>query len=422
MTIWRIGFVIVVLFGTLASAYAQEDCAALVAEALAAASDACAELEEDQACYGYAEVQAAFIEGLDDLAFEEGAEPVPLAALQALSGAPADVDGGVWGVAVLQATLDEAPTTFLLMGEVALQSALEPDAEPDIEPVEGAINSTARVNLRAGPTTGDEVVTTAEPGETLQIIGLNEAGDWYQIQLEDGATAWIADFLVTVEGDVGLAALPVVGSGPAVSGPGLAQAFVLTAGDAMPACAEAVNALVIQSEGAAFALGDMALTLDGTAAFGTVEDMIVVFLIEGQLRAAAGEAQVVLGESGQAFGLEDGEAFALPPEQALATAQNACYNAAEFGLLSDEERCEASAAFVYTVTVTNDLDRPVMLWVDGEAPVAFDAEETKTFPVAEGEHEFQVCNEGADPGGDECGEAQSRLIDEDKTWAGWQPE
>ncbi len=64
-------------------------------------------------------------------------------------------------------------------------------------------------NLRAGPGTEYERLGSAAPGERLDLIARNPAGDWYQ--LANGA--WIAAFLV--EGAP--AGLPVVQGGPSAS-------------------------------------------------------------------------------------------------------------------------------------------------------------------------------------------------------------
>lgn len=59
-------------------------------------------------------------------------------------------------------------------------------------------------NLRAGPGTEFAVIGSAPAGQSLEIAGRNEAGDWYR--LADGA--WIAGFLVT--GAPALETLPVI--------------------------------------------------------------------------------------------------------------------------------------------------------------------------------------------------------------------
>lgn len=51
------------------------------------------------------------------------------------------------------------------------------------------------VNLRTGPGTNHEITGRALPGEPLVVLG--QDGDWYQVRLTGGNTAWIAVWLVT---------------------------------------------------------------------------------------------------------------------------------------------------------------------------------------------------------------------------------
>jgi endonuclease YncB( thermonuclease family) len=66
---------------------------------------------------------------------------------------------------------------------------------------------TELANLRAGPGTEYERVGSVEPGERLDLIARNPAGDWYQL----ASGAWIAAFLV----QGAPAGLPVVEGGTA---------------------------------------------------------------------------------------------------------------------------------------------------------------------------------------------------------------
>lgn len=51
------------------------------------------------------------------------------------------------------------------------------------------------VNLRTGPGTNHEAIGRALPGQPLVV--LSQDGDWYQVRLTSGDTAWIAVWLVT---------------------------------------------------------------------------------------------------------------------------------------------------------------------------------------------------------------------------------
>ena len=60
-------------------------------------------------------------------------------------------------------------------------------------PLSGIVNSNA--NLRAGPGTSFAVVGGARAGETVDVIGCNAAGDWYELP----ADRWVAAFLVDLQ-------------------------------------------------------------------------------------------------------------------------------------------------------------------------------------------------------------------------------
>jgi hypothetical protein len=52
------------------------------------------------------------------------------------------------------------------------------------------------VNIRSGPGTSFDIVTTASPGDVFQVIDENDDGSWIHFMLPDGREGWIAAFLV----------------------------------------------------------------------------------------------------------------------------------------------------------------------------------------------------------------------------------
>jgi len=86
---------------------------------------------------------------------------------------------------------------------VAPTNTPPPTATPTEEVIETAtfavIVSRGAVNLRSGPGTDFAVVATANSGESFLVQSTSDDGTWYEIELPDGNTAWIADFLVTLE-------------------------------------------------------------------------------------------------------------------------------------------------------------------------------------------------------------------------------
>ncbi len=67
---------------------------------------------------------------------------------------------------------------------------IPPTPTPVVPKVEVTANS---VNLRGGPGTNYPRVGRATQGQTFEIIGRNEGGDWLQIKTDDGKTVWIVN-------------------------------------------------------------------------------------------------------------------------------------------------------------------------------------------------------------------------------------
>ena len=54
----------------------------------------------------------------------------------------------------------------------------------------------ATVNIRSCGSTDCGIIATANRGDELTV--LDDSGDWYEIRLNDGSTAFVAHFLVGV--------------------------------------------------------------------------------------------------------------------------------------------------------------------------------------------------------------------------------
>lgn len=61
----------------------------------------------------------------------------------------------------------------------------------------------ASVNLRAGPSTNDQIVGTASQGDELIQLGTNPDETWYYVQLQDGSNAWIFATLTSPDSPTG---------------------------------------------------------------------------------------------------------------------------------------------------------------------------------------------------------------------------
>ncbi|RIK50518.1 MAG: hypothetical protein DCC57_11910 [Chloroflexi bacterium] len=108
-----------------------------------------------------------------------------------------------------QATATPQPATG---GAVA--ASAPPDAAAAPTGAKAVVNSPL-VNVRSGPSTDFEVVTTVERGAEYDIVGKNSDGSWWQICCIDGGAAWIIGEYVDTDGPVD--SVPLAGQ-PAAAG------------------------------------------------------------------------------------------------------------------------------------------------------------------------------------------------------------
>ena len=76
-----------------------------------------------------------------------------------------------------------------------------PTAQPEV------VVANPRVNVRSEPSPDAPVLGQVLSGARLQIIGRNEAGDWWQVCCFEGNSVWIADEVVQAQGPLELVAL-----------------------------------------------------------------------------------------------------------------------------------------------------------------------------------------------------------------------
>ncbi len=73
---------------------------------------------------------------------------------------------------------------------------LVPTATP---PITGSINSVNTVNVREGPGTTFSAFIALDAGTRVTVLGQNEDGSWYEVELEDGDRGWISAPLVRLQ-------------------------------------------------------------------------------------------------------------------------------------------------------------------------------------------------------------------------------
>lgn len=84
--------------------------------------------------------------------------------------------------------------------EAAGQASLE-QAKPKVEFLEVTIldTPTGYLNVRRGPGTNFEKITTVKPGEKYQLVSENQKAGWYEIKLDETRTGWVTKQYAKIE-------------------------------------------------------------------------------------------------------------------------------------------------------------------------------------------------------------------------------
>jgi len=208
---------LLMLFLSVSIVTAQGSCSALLETALDALDENCNELDRNNACYGYRLVGATFADGVDadNASFSVAGDRIEVPLLETITTAALDSANDLWGVAAmsLQAdipnTLPGQAVTFVLMGDVEVENAVEPDDELAVaDPIEVEVAVTS-ANIRAIPSLNSNVIGGALNGILLQADGRDNSGDWVRVVIPDEvATGWIATAVLV--GNDGIMDLPVL--------------------------------------------------------------------------------------------------------------------------------------------------------------------------------------------------------------------
>ncbi len=125
---------------------------------------------------------------------------------------PDDTVGWMFADAIVGSDNVDAAPVVGGEGEAATEPTVAEET-PAPPPAPAAVLAVATVtnpfgsNVRPSPEQNADPINTAAIGDVLDVIGRNQAGDWLQVQLEDGTQGWILAATATVDSDV--AALPV---------------------------------------------------------------------------------------------------------------------------------------------------------------------------------------------------------------------
>jgi hypothetical protein len=224
---------------------AQGACPAIVEQALQSMGDNCDDLERNSVCYGYKLVTAEFSKAVNEDFFAQPSDTAELGILETIRTSEMNTTSSQWGVAVmnLQANIPNSipgqAVKFVLLGDVEVESAVEPDGLfQSVDAIPATVVHGA--NIRSGSGLNTNVIGGIGAGETLLIDAQSADGNWYRTVVGD-RVGWI--FGELLESDESLESLPVM-DGTQRS---LMQSFYLRTGVGAPACEEAPqDTLMIQ--------------------------------------------------------------------------------------------------------------------------------------------------------------------------------
>jgi hypothetical protein len=167
---------------------AQENvCPAIVQTAVELVREQCADLENNQICYGNPSLNIQPDPEVR-IVFAEPGDKVTLSALVTLDSSAFDPLTGNWGLAYMRvrANLPDDALTMLSFGDVALDNLSEVSSE--FIALDVTVREPTGANVRETPTEDGEIIGTLFASNTYVAIGRLEDGSW--IRLLDGG--WVA--------------------------------------------------------------------------------------------------------------------------------------------------------------------------------------------------------------------------------------
>jgi hypothetical protein len=311
--------------------------------------------------------------------------------LQELKSFPSD-PLSVYRVAALNLPASENNDMLdvLLMGQATLETSTS--VTETIEPVEATAKSSA--NLRASPSTNGALAGTVNSGDTLELVGKNAAGDWYQVLRPSQERVWIFSNLVMVTDTAALANLPVSDEGEGITSlPSLSLTY--RAGTEEAACVHAAAGLVVQSPPDTpvdFNIGEIAVSLNGTAIILQAPDIVieggsgndtvmVTTLLDGQLTAQLDNRPVMLTQAGDTLGISSQNNLIEITAESVAAIQanfrQVCVNTLQTGLFEIQSGAGCETIILRDISTTlpqfADALRDVLELGSNQAATADDA-------------------------------------------------
>ena len=221
-------------------------CSPIVEEALAVLDENCSALERNNACYGYNRVDASFTVDVEDDYFQQPEDITGINILTSLQTSGLNESDSEWGVALMRLqtslpdTLPGQAVTFLLLGDVSMETAVDASSFPDpVDPI--SVQTTVNVALRNQPEASSKQVTLIPYGTDVLADALSEDGRWLRVAYGD-LPGWILRSYTDSDG----IELDLPNLTPEVRTP--MQAFYLKTGPMGTSCAGTPqDSLMIQS-------------------------------------------------------------------------------------------------------------------------------------------------------------------------------
>lgn len=243
-TLVFVSFVLIALL-TAQTGLAQPDpasCPAVVEQALSQVTQNCANLGRNIVCYGFPRVAATFAEAVPADFFSRPADQAELFSLKSLETSPFNQTAGEWGIALLKIqanvpdTLPGQSVTFVLLGDIAVENAVELAAAKGVPPV--TITTLEETDIWNNP--GGQIINSVPGGTVMQASAQSVDSAW--LAVSDGVVSgWMVRDAIADEAETG--ALPVIGQ-PRLSP---MQAFYLRSSPGQAVCEQAPSVLAIQS-------------------------------------------------------------------------------------------------------------------------------------------------------------------------------
>ncbi|MGJ3240556.1 MAG: SH3 domain-containing protein [Anaerolineae bacterium] len=197
---------LILLVSIATSVVAQNACPLVVSTVLEAVSENCDDLGRNEICYGNNMLTALNFDNEPVDSLEDVGDTTDIFEIASIVTSPYDSNDEIWGIAILSLQADLPDTiagqnvTFVVFGETELTSRVIPE-DRLIESLSAI--STGTINIRSGAGTNFSRVGALVPGQDIMLTGRNIAGDWVQIEIDDGI-GWVFAELLDIDGDVSL--------------------------------------------------------------------------------------------------------------------------------------------------------------------------------------------------------------------------